>query len=112
MPPSVKDPGATLKAVAVPLVAFGLCVLASILFLFVTAAVSARWGAARTGNAMMVMLCADALLLLLSALVVFLLLGRWVSGLLWRLSICGLYLALSAGALLVLFGLSAVVLNR
>lgn len=107
-----KDTGGTWKAVVVPIVAYGLCVVASVVFLFVTAVISAEWGAKRTGDAMMVMLGADTLLFLGSALALFFVLGRWVGGVLWRLLICGLYVALSVGAMVVITFLSAVALNR
>jgi hypothetical protein len=112
MPAMANDPRATLKAVLVPCAAFGASVVASVMLLFFTAVISAEWGARRTGDAMLVMLWADVLLFVGSALIVFLLLGRWVRGLGWRLLICGLYLLMSTGAMLVVLFMSAVALNR
>jgi len=106
------DSGALLKAAAVSVVAYVLCLGAALVALFVTAVVTTRWGASRTGNAMLLMLGIDAFLFLASTLLVFLVLGRWLPGRLWRALISAFYLALAVGTGFALAFMSAVVLNR
>lgn len=107
-----RDPARLPKVVAVPAVAYGVCLLTAVVLLFVTMAVTEHWGASRTGNAMMAMLGADAVVFLFSAVAVFALLSRWVSGIGWRLLITGAYLALLAATGLVLAFMSVVIFNR
>lgn len=67
-----------IKILAILAGAYFAALLAAAVLLFVTAAITARSGAGRTGNAMLMMLAVDAIVFLLTTLGVFLALKKWV----------------------------------
>ncbi|MEW6367305.1 MAG: hypothetical protein AB1714_21955 [Acidobacteriota bacterium] len=88
------------------------CLITGFVLTGICAGVTERWGAARTGTAMMWFLLADAALFAISAILVYVFLGRWLAPGSGRvLFVVGYAAGLAVIWLLVAF-MSAVALNR
>lgn len=84
----------------------------SLACLFLTIGITSGWGAARTGDAMMLMLNGIALLYFLCTLAIFIIEGYFIPNLAIRILTAVGYGGLSFATLLLLAFISAVIFNR
>ena len=88
------------------------CLITGFVLTLICAGVTQRWGAARTGTAMMWFLFADAAVYAVSAILVYLFLGRWVAGTGGCVLLVVSYVVGLAAIWLLIAFVSAVMLNR
>jgi hypothetical protein len=101
-----------LKVVALLVACYLGCLAAAVLGTFATLAITEKWGAGRTADALMTFLTILASLFVASALAAFLGMVLLKVTLAWRLLWTGVYLALLAGTLFIEALTCALLFNR